>query len=254
MVRRKKELPADFIEVAQSLRWGWVAIRKHYVLGDATLARFMKLPEVLAARPEFVGRVYYREVAPADFAERARVMTIKQLCAHYGVCNKKLLRWRKETGVNPVSAINPVGKTPMRPMPADFATLAPTMTFNAIRVHWGCGDSVARRWLLQAGVSPKKCIAKPRVYVSKRKNAAGGNVRSIFTGYVGPRRSDVTGLNKAKSVHDDAADVLRKYGPCYRCGPTGLLSDRGEFWRYGNSIMTPDELLVKADRYRAKAA
>lgn len=47
----------------------------------------------------------------------------------------------------------------------------------------------------------------------------------------------------------DAADFLRKFSPIYRCNERGR-ADVGEgakrFWRYGNVILTPDELMQRA--------
>lgn len=246
---KKRELPADFVEVANSLNWGWVALRKHYSIADATLKRLFSRPEVAAAKAAFTGRIAYREPVPADLAELAKTMTIKQLCAHYGICNKKLMRWRKATGVKPIVEPTVIGATPLRPVPDDFAQVAPTMLFYETMRHYNCGDAVLRRWLEHTGIQCKRRMAKPKV----RKRAAPGNVRP-FNGYIGPRRADVSSLNKPRSFYDEAADVLRRYGPCHRCRENGVYAEFGDYWRYGNTVMTGEELLAKAERYRAKAA
>ena len=61
--------------------------------------------------------------------------------------------------------------------------------------------------------------------------------------------------DKPRSIWDDAADVLRaERWAVYRCDEKGKADLKGRYWRAGNVILSPDDLLAKADRYRRRAA
>lgn len=47
-----------------------------------------------------------------------------------------------------------------------------------------------------------------------------------------------------------AAEYLRKYMPVHRCNECGGYMKKGLHWRAGSSVLTTEELIAKADKYR----
>jgi hypothetical protein len=41
---------------------------------------------------------------------------------------------------------------------------------------------------------------------------------------------------------------LRRICAVYRCTETGRADPKGKFWRFGNAVLTPDELIARAER------
>jgi len=129
---------------------------------------------------------------------------------------------------------------PKRPMPEDFTEIAPTMTKSAMARHYRTKIEIIKRWLGEAQIeaaAPK--FHPPRNAKHTRWN--GGYKRSY-----GNMVQTVT-----FTIYDEAADTLRRFCPVYRCTERGAADPKGAFWRMGMSIMTPDELLVRAERKRA---
>jgi len=48
----------------------------------------------------------------------------------------------------------------LRPMPADFARVAPTLSHQQNLRRWQCGEPVLRRWYGEAGVKPKPFVPR----------------------------------------------------------------------------------------------
>lgn len=170
---------------------------------------------------------------PADFAEVAPTMCIERMVKHYHTSRKAVQRWLEETGA-PCPSSNNVTNI-ARPMPEDFAATAPTMSAHELRRHYRTGEAVIKRWLKEAGVSTKG--------FSRKWN--GGY--KLPHGHFAQLRTHYTPL-------DEAADILRCMAPVYRCNPNGAANEKGDHWRYGGVVLTPDQLLARADRHRRKAA
>lgn len=173
-----------------------------------------------------------RRDMPADFPDVCMTMKRFELQKHYGCSSRILMRWFEELGMRYARR----GPGP-RPAPHDFAERAPTMTRKALRRHYRTSDELIVRWLEEAGIQP--------VTRAKPKPAA---IRP-------PRRTYVAVSDRVITIFDEAADVLRRERfAVYRSNERGGADQAGEFWRVGNSVLTPDELLMKADRYRRRAA
>lgn len=121
-----------------------------------------------------------------------------------------------------------------KPVPEDFAEVAPTMCRHRLKQHYGVKWSgTIARWLEETGVEAKKYIAPPRNRLSQM-----GRV---------PPASDYV---RPKDEYELAADVLRKERfPVNRCNDNGLYNANGKLWRVGRNILTPEQLLEKAERY-----
>lgn len=181
---------------------------------------------------------YSKRPAPDDFSAMAATMTRRALCAHYRTSNRTILRWFFEKQVPrkvPVSHNR-------RPIPDDFATIAPTMTHNALSGHYGCMRETVSRWMQESGIA---CLpfdrTKPRFVPGTRHN-----VLRLPHGHLAQTR--------VTSLYDDAADVLRRERfPVNRCNDKGVFDFAGKYWRVGWSIISPEELLQRAAKYRKAA-
>lgn len=227
-----RQMPDDFLEVAATFNYAQDPIKNHYRASYDTVVRWLTECGVTSN---------YGRPAPDDLAEVLATMRIADACAHYRCASSTLMRWRSETGLGI--------RTHKRPVPDDFAELAPTMSQNQLLAHYGATNHrMLKRWYAEAGVEPK-----PRDYRAPQKRnantvhrftgAAGSSYRAIYDQRVGTR-----------TIYDDAADTLRRYGPCYRCNERGAGDHKGKFWRFGNVVCTDEELLARAARYERKAA
>ena len=230
MSRNKRDRPADFAEVsaAMSIR----AMRWHYVAGEHTIIRWLgEIGKTRAGPPR-------SQPVPADFAELAAKYHAEHLKRHYDVSGNVIERWSRISGIKPVSGVK-------RAPPADFASVAPYMTRSALKEHYRADIRTVTRWCEETGVSARQPVqnipppsARRRSYNPSPSMGRGFHISATRTG----------------TIHDEAAAVIQKYMPAYRCDERGRGNFKGEFWRVGVNICTPDELLERADRYRSRAA
>ena len=143
-----------------------------------------------------------------------------------GVGSSTVCKWLKDAGVQ----IN-VANT-RHPIPADFAEHAPHMTQGQLEAAYSASHGVVRRWLGDAGVSPRKVVVVPIA-------------RDRGPGYVNIAPSQTYG------PEDAAADTLRKFGAVFRCDERGRADHKGTHWRFGNVVLTGDELIARAERKAA---
>lgn len=184
-------------------------------------------------------REYAKRQAPADFLQvRNQIGGIQKLAKHYRCCAKVIARWIKEAGVPPLTAGR--GAYPehdRRPVPDDFAVIAPAMSFQRLKAHYGCGYATLTRWLRETGIThgkpaPKQGKIKPFVVAR-------------HPGYAN------LALFKTADAEDLAADTLRKFGAVFRCDERGRADHKGKLWRFGNVVLTGDELIARAERKAA---
>lgn len=157
-------------------------------------------------------------LAPKDFAKWAAIETEFQLVARYGFSRETIRRMRREMGIK-----RPTGS---RPMPADFATVAPTKTVNGLLAHYRASRETVRRWLDQADVQP-----------AKHHNI--------------PWNKEVVPVKIPAADVDRAVQAARYLGPklrvaISRCDAKGKFSHIGDHFRYGNTVMTPQQIIDRA--------
>ena len=222
----RKPRPADF-DAVHAANPTIAAIRRHYGIGKQLARLWMgrETAEPSNAKP-----------LPDDYVASARHLHTAALCAQYGVSDTVVRRWAKMTGQWPSKCATSHNS---RPVPDDFAQIAPTMTIAEMQRHYNAHwDGTVRRWMRETGIAAKKPRYNPQ-----------NNFR--------PQRGSgqIIQLSHNRSMFDDAADVLRRERfAVYRCDDRGRAMQQGAFWRVGNVICTPDELLMRADRKRSKAA
>lgn len=204
-------------------------LKRKYRAGDPAIRRWRNEVGLDPRPPQFVP-------PPADFAELAKTRTQKELKAHYGVGSTRVSTWAKLTGASPVNG-RVVRITRRKPVPDDFAEIAPMMTKTALQRHYGCYWETMERWLAETGAVPCKFVPIP----PKR------------TGYNFRPRTRLASSSRNYTALDEAADILRHYFPVYRCDDRGLADEKGKFWRVGNVRVDGDELLARAARKRVAA-
>lgn len=229
-----RPIPADFAEMAYKFERSTSRLQGHYTAGQATVARWMK-----EAGIPMLGS--NKRPVPNDFAEVAPTMLQSKLAKHYRTSESAVKRWIEETGVTPLKG-HPC-KYKAAPCPSDFAEVAPTMGIVALSKHYGISHKTIKRWLQETGTQPKRYDPsenRPR----SRKSVA--TVRHIL-----PREIVKT---RTRTIYEDAADTLRRERfPVNRCNEKGGFDPKGKFWRVGWSVLTGDELLERAARYRRAA-
>lgn len=122
-----------------------------------------------------------------------------------------------------------------KPMPEDFAELAPTMTKTELARHYGTKWSgTIDRWLKEAGVSARRHIPK----------------RNRMSNMGKPRKPSLAMIYQ-KEPDEEAADVLRRERfPVNRCNQDGRYNANGLWWRVGRNVLTKQEIIEKARRYK----
>ena len=224
MVQPIRPKPDDFDQVRAEL-FHFKAIARHY--GTT--------PRMVRRWAGGIIRTCLRAI-PDDFAEQAKVRTKASLRTLYRTNENTVLRWIAECEAKVAPPMRRGQE--LRPVPDDFAQRAPTMFKTALRDHYRTSDKVINRWLVETGIFAKAHVV-PWAGVSKGVKRPTGRMVQL-------RQTD---------FYDDAADVLRRERfPVNRCDDKGLFDPKGGFWRVGWSVLTPDELLMRADRYRKRAA
>ena len=176
--------------------------------------------------------------APDDFAIQAPLMTLPELKLFYKTGARQVRRWIAETGVK-AKAPDRVILVRFTPAPADFTQVAPLLSRNGLAAHYGVSSTAINRWINETGAVPKVYIPVPpqsKVNRSSWTRTRPGDFQIAKT--------------RTATVFDDAADTLRRHCPVYRCDDRGRYDERGQFWRMGNALLTPGELLQRAERKR----
>lgn len=218
---KRRNMPADFAEISvgKSLN----QIISHYGCGASTAVRWRRelsgeivAPPALELRP-----------MPADFPQHAG-KSAREIMAIYQCGHRKVSAWRKELGMDlSNSAI---------PLPADFLTVAPTMTWRELADHYGYSEFVIRRFVKLTG-------AKTRARIRDQRRTYPG--ASSMMGRAKPAPL-VQHIDMSRAGR--AADFLRQFGPVIRCKATGGFDPKGDHWRRGSTILSADEVIARAVR------
>lgn len=169
-------------------------------------------------------------------------MTKYELERHYHASYKTVSRWFKVTGLK-ARAPN---ISNAQPVPADFAEVSQRLTVSGMREYYGGGEAKIRRWLQETGLQPCKIYngGKPLKRNPTKTSFRPNQMPTLIAGQD----------HRIRSIYTDAADILqRERWIVYRCTEKGAPNLEGEFWRVGNVVLTPDELLIKAQRYAKRA-
>lgn len=229
-----REMPHDFHQVMELLNGKRVAVREYYKCGKSALERWLRE----GGYPE-IENLYRQRPVPDDYAETAKLMHRNQLMQHYDCDERMISRWARKTGVKPVPFNRPGADAKADVIPADFADNCAKMTKSGLRQHYK-SDKVLI-WIKATGLKPLTPGEAAKIKNAERRE-----------------RERIRHIQKVKHridvVHEVAAKTLARDAPTYRCNERGKVDVTGMHFRHGNVILTPDELLAKAERYRSKAA
>ena len=229
-----RDMPHDFHKVMELLNGKRAAIREYYKCGKHALERW--LAEGGYSRAE---NLYRQRPVPEDYIQMAAKMHRNQIMLHYDADERMVGRWARKTGVKPVPFNRPGADAKADVIPADFADNCAKMTQSGLRQHYHT-DKV-KEWIKRTGIKPLTAGEYVKMQNAKRKE-----------------RERIRVSNKVKVridvVHEVAAKTLARYAPTYRCNERGKVDVVGAFFRHGMTVLTPDELLAKAERYRSKVA
>lgn len=231
MSRKLRAVPYDWARIAPTMTV--TCLCNHYRTNGRAITRWTKETGI---KPS-ANRRDPKQEAPSCFVTVAPSMPFRDLLKHYGVGRTKLDNWIKQTGVKPKYVKN---SSVLRPVPDDFIANAPTMTRADGSRLWNTGYEILARWSDETGVK----------FMTLSKQAARSKHFSLApTGGRGTNFAHV----KSASICDMAADEIRRQRfAVHRCDERGLYRESGKFWRVGTVIITPEELLERAERYRAK--
>ena len=192
--------------------------------------------------------------APADYADRAALLSTMQLTRHYGVNLRTVRRWTAATGATPPSGHNRFHS--QRPIPDDFAALYATTQGYRLCAHYHCSAKPLARWVamltdaeraahnaamvLLSSVKPSRRRPEPRVKVAKpAKVAAPKPVKVRRITQCGYGRQSLPAY-VPDTLCDRAAQFLRPvYIPVIRGRVAGM-------WHVGRYVFDTPEMLAFA--------
>jgi hypothetical protein len=166
---------------------------------------------------------------PEEFLSRGRDMRTMDAARHFNVSDKTIRAWRGRLGW-PSKRIEY-----NREMPSDFPEAGPKLTTKAACRRWGASWVVIHRWHRENGSEPAKFD-----FAEAAKKATARRVTFKAT-MDAPR----DGTLEAR-----AADHLRTVGyrPVHRSDDKGGFDQGGTFWRAGNVVLAPADLIARAQR------
>ena len=132
---------------------------------------------------------------------------------------------------------NGLARTPRirnRPMPADFAEIAPTLFIHEARTRWKAEASTINRWHLKAGTSPRIREKQPQIHKAKRPHGGTPWVRA-------------TVLIVDDSRAGEAQRALQKYGPVFKVKTVQSRDETGDYFVYGKR-MSAQEMIDMAEQ------
>lgn len=202
-------------------------------------------PCLVAAKRE---RLSERRPMPRDFAKIAPSLTITQAIARWRFGYGTAIRLAEEAGIvyAPREGIK-------RPTPDNWAELCAAHTIVELTVILKVDRKVIARIASETGIKPKAHVSTRTTRADTRFQNRPKQPKNI--GQMGIPVKLAHQDNRIKTMFDYAADVIRaeRYA-VFRCREAGAYDENGEFWRVGNGVLTPDQLLQRADRYRARVA
>lgn len=183
-----------------------------------------------------------KRAMPDSFVSFARGKNCYQLVQHYRTSEKVVRRWADEVGISLSNGRNG------HPVPDKWEELAAVNTIVDLQRMFNVDRKVIKRWMVETEIEPVPFNRKGIIPVNRKPKS-----ERAFKVMGSPHKAIIN--TRPRSIWDDAADVLRaERWVVYRSDEKGAANPKGMYWRMGNVILTPDDLLMRADRYRMRAA
>lgn len=154
---------------------------------------------------------------PEGFAEVAAIWTGARLQAEFDLSEHVVYRLRKRLGIKGRAVRGTA------PAPEGFANAAHGTSIRALADRYGVSARQINRWRDAAGIARTHHSHPSRVGFKVQPPAA-------------------------HSTEEMAANHLRRMCPVYRCRDDGRPDQRGSYWRYGRLVLTPAEIVARAQR------
>ena len=172
--------------------------------------------------------------------------------------------------------MNPSGCKAYRPMPANFAEDAKSMSVDRIMARWDVGKTVALRWRREAGLTrlmrrpdltaeqiqhltdtmsqeaAAELVGVSNVTFRKMQRLAGVVIPDTRTQL---RRQAVTAKRieqvvEARPIHNARAEYARDYlqrlDAIWRCDATGAFSLTGHYYKFRGRVYDPNGIVQRA--------
>lgn len=237
---REQPVPADFAELAGTHCNDWV--RQHYGISKKILHRWRRETGVPAPQPPqrragFLFPPRGKRPIPEDFAQQAASKSQKELREHYSVSWEICRRWYKEAGIPPAPrSVRPE----YIPAPADFVEMCAKLYPAALARHYGVSHEKISRWIADTGALPR-AYRRPKPQPIKRAKPSPKGRMALPAA---PRQAAAP-----SGQEEEAAQFLRRFYPfVFHCNERGGANLKGKFWRCGNTVLTPEELIERAKR------
>lgn len=178
---------------------------------------------------------------PDDFAVIATGLSINRAATVLNVSHKLAKRWFAEAGIEPYSVQEVI------PAPDDFEERAAYTHLAGLCRYYGRSHKTVKRWAREKGVTialletqPKAPKRAPKRIKAKKLGAVKGKMVLPGVPWMPSRDSSTEGR---------AADYLRRrgYRNVHRCDMTGRFNPKGKFWRAGNAVLSPKDLIARAE-------
>ena len=182
-----------------------------------------------------------KRAMPDSFVSFARGKNCYQLVQHYRTSEKVVRRWADEVGISLSNGRNG------HPVPDKWEELAAVNTIVDLQRMFNVDRKVIKRWMAETEIEPVPFNRKGIIPVNRKPKS-----ERAFKVMGSPHKAIIN--TRPRSIWDDAADVLRRFFPVYRCDEKGRADLKGRYWRVGMVILTPDDLLARADKYRRRVA
>lgn len=154
---------------------------------------------------------------PADFDP---AMPIRKAMTVHGVAKMTIIRWRKRTGVTPTGQPE----------------------------EWSDAEMLALRTNFHAMTYSQLCELLPgRSHLAIKAKANSIGLRKAQGNFARDSRPTFF-AQRLQGIADMAAQHLRRDAPVFRADADGKANPKGKCWRYGNTVLSEDELIAKAER------
>lgn len=231
-----RPVPADFAEMAKVMTRK--KLREHYACGQQTVARWSGLTGIVPLSPPKTNNPNGKPAKMfPDWEKYAAIESSEQLQKRYGVCRSTIAARRSETGIRFDLSNAKKASVTLRPVPDDWAAVAPTMHGRALAVHYVASRNTVRRWAAESGIP---CLK----YIPPKKDRDATQDVAAYQATKNSRGIDL----RQRTNYDIAADCLRTdKWKIFRCDKNGSANFSGSFWRVGaKQPMNSEQMLFFA--------
>jgi hypothetical protein len=156
-----------------------------------------------------------------------------EIAAHFGVQYSTIEYWRRRCKI-PNGYIRP-----RKPVPSDFAQIAPTLTKVSCAKHYGVAGPTARRWYRETGIK-----AALRDFTADDRDIARSPVkRRVWRISSGLRHSKLT--PRDCTIAASAQLFLQRFGPVVRAS---VINPNASGWLMFGRKVSEDDLIAAAYR------